>query len=104
MNIVSLVLRIRPETRAEAEAALAAYPGVECHGMSDDGKLVVTVEDADGAAMSDTLIALHRVPQVLAATLAYEHCDAMLDDVPTSDAPFSNQAQALKSPCADAQS
>ena len=43
MNIVSLVLRIRPETRAEAEAALAAYPGVECHGMSDDGKLVVTV-------------------------------------------------------------
>ena len=54
--------------------------------------------------MSDTLIALHRVPQVLAATLAYEHCDAMLDDVPTSDAPFSNQAQALKSPCEDAQS
>ena len=41
MNIVSLVLRIHPETRAEAEAALTAYPGVECHGMSDDGKLVV---------------------------------------------------------------
>ena len=54
MNIVSLVLRIHPETRAEAEAALTAYPGVECHGMSDDGKLVVTVEDAEGAAMSDT--------------------------------------------------
>ena len=61
MNIVSLVLRIHPETRAAAEAALTAYPGVECHGMSDDGKLVVTVEDAEGAAMSDTLIALHRV-------------------------------------------
>ena len=43
MNIVSLVLRIKPETRAEAEAALCAFPGVQCHGMSDDGKLVVTV-------------------------------------------------------------
>ena len=75
MNIASLVLRIRPETRAEAEAALRALPGVECHHMSDDGKLIVTVEDAPGAAMSDTLIAVHRVPQVLAATLAYEHCD-----------------------------
>ncbi|WP_305075012.1 chaperone NapD [Propionivibrio sp.] len=75
MNITSLVLRIRPETRAEAEAALRALPGVECHHMSDDGKLIVTVEDAPGAAMSDTLIAVHRVPQVLAATLAYEHCD-----------------------------
>jgi nitrate reductase NapD len=75
MNITSLVLRIRPDTRAEAEAALRALPGVECHHMSDDGKLIVTVEDAPGAAMSDTLIAVHRVPQVLAATLAYEHCD-----------------------------
>lgn len=99
MNIVSLVLRIKPETRAEAEAALCAFPGVECHGMSEDGKLVVTVEDAEGAAMSDTLIALHRVPQVLAATLAYEHTN-----VPSGDTPLSNQAQAAHSPCEEAQS
>jgi len=78
MNIASLVLRIRPETRREAEAALHALPGVECHHMSDDGKLLVTVEDAPGAAMSDTLIAIHRVPQVLAATLAYEHTDSFI--------------------------
>lgn len=98
MNIVSLVLRILPETRAEAEAALTAYPGVECHGMSDDGKLIVTVEDAPGAAMSDTLIALHRVPQVLAATLAYEHVDRDFDTV--SDIPLPGT---LKSPCEEAQ-
>ena len=77
MNIASLVLRIRPETRAEAEAALCALPGVECHHMSDDGRLIVTVEDVPGAAMSDTLIAVHRVPQVLAATLAYEHTETV---------------------------
>ena len=41
MNIVSLVLRIKPDSRADAEAALTAFPGVECHGMSEDGKLVV---------------------------------------------------------------
>ena len=85
MNIVSLVLRIHPETRAEAEAALLAFPGVECHGMSDDGKLVVTVEDADGAAMSDTLIAIHRIPDVLATTLAFEAADALLADSPDND-------------------
>jgi nitrate reductase NapD len=76
MNIVSLVLRIHPATRAAAEAALCAYPGVECHGMSADGKLIVTVEDAAGCQMADTLIAIHRVPQVLAATLAYEHSES----------------------------
>ena len=82
MNIASLVLRIRPETRAEAEAALCALPGVECHHMSDDGKLIVTVEDVPGAAMSDTLIAVHRVPQVLVATLAYEHTDNSIPITP----------------------
>jgi periplasmic nitrate reductase NapD len=94
MNIVSLVLRVRPEARAEAEAALTAFPGVECHGMSPDGKLVVTVEDAEGVAMSDTLIAIHRVPQVLAATLAYEHRDVQV----------SNHQPTPNSPCEEAQS
>ena len=85
MNIVSLVLRIHPETRAEAEAALTAYPGVECHGMSEDGRLIVTVEDAPGAAMSETLIAIHRIPEVLAATLAFEADDALLADNHNAD-------------------
>jgi nitrate reductase NapD len=101
MNIVSLVLRIKPETRAEAEAALCAYPGVECHGMSDDGKLVVTVEDAEGAAMSDTLIALHRVPEVLAATLAYEYTDASFRLTPET---LPQATQSTNSPCEEAQS
>ena len=85
MNIVSLVLRIHPETRAEAEAALTAYPGVECHGMSDDGKLIVTVEDVPGTALADTLIAIHRIPEVLAATLAFEANDALFADLPNTD-------------------
>jgi len=96
MNIASLVLRIRPETRREAEAELLALPGVECHHMSDDGKLIVTVEDTPGAAMSDTLIAIHRVPQVLAATLAYEHADNSLSSTPIPTH--------RKSPCQEVQS
>jgi nitrate reductase NapD len=89
MNITSLVLRIRPETRSAAQQALLALPGVECHQMSDDGRLVVTVEDAPGAAMSDTLIAIHRVPEVLAAALAYEYSDEHL----------SHQPEPQNSPC-----
>ena len=91
MNVVSMVLRIYPETRAEAEAALVVMPGVECHHMSADGRLIVTVEEVPGMAVSDTLIAIHRVPQVLAATLAYEHSDAHL-------------STHLDSPCEEAQS
>ena len=84
MNIASMVLRILPETRTEATAALLALPGVECHQMSADGKLIVTVEETPGSAVSDTLISIHRVPQVLAATLAYEHNDAFFSTHPDS--------------------
>ncbi|GAB2180452.1 hypothetical protein DLREEDagrD3_06750 [Denitratisoma sp. agr-D3] len=91
MSIVSLVLRIHPHTRAAAEAHLLAFPGVECHGMSADGKLVVTVEDTPHAAMSDTLIAIHRVPEVLAATLAYEHSNTVY--TPLSASALSEETQ-----------
>ena len=85
MGLASLVLRINPHQRTAAEAALSAFPGVECHGMSDDGKLIVTVEDVPGAALSDTLIAIHRIPEVLAATLAFEANDSLLADTPNTD-------------------
>ena len=88
MSLASLVLRIQPRKRATVEAALTALPGVECHAMSEDGKLIVTVEDAPGVAMSDTLIAIHRIPEVLAATLAYESNESLpaeLSDADRSD-------------------
>ncbi len=87
MSLASLVLRIDPKTRAATERALSALPGVECHGMSAIGKLIVTVEDAPGAAMSDTLIAIQRIPEVLAATLAFESSDTRLAPSCTNDSP-----------------
>ena len=61
-----------------------------------DGRLIVTVEEVSGASLSmtDTLIALHRLPEVLAATLAYESSDSLL---------FQNDEHPEHSPCAEAQ-
>lgn len=87
MNIISLVLRIHPATRSEVEAALRALSGVECHCMSEDGRLVVTVEDVPGAAVSSTLTAIHSVLRVLAATLAYEHTEPDLSPSLSSETP-----------------
>ena len=85
MGLASLVLRIHPPQREAVETALGAFPGVECHGMSDDGKLIVTVEDVPGTALADTLIAIHRIPEVLAATLAFEANDALFAELPNTD-------------------
>ena len=101
MNLASLVLRIQPERRVAAEAALTALPGVECHAMSDDGKLIVTVEETPQSSVAETLIAVHGVPEVLAVTLAYEH-NPHLSSFPDSDP--STLTPATHSPCEEAQS
>ena len=100
MNLASLVLRIQPERRVAAEAALTALPGVECHAMSDDGKLIVTVEETPHSSVAETLIAVHGVPEVLAVTLAYEH-NPHLSSFPDSDP--STLTPATHSPCEEVQ-
>ena len=100
MNLASLVLRIQPERRVAAEAALTALPGVECHAMSDDGKLIVTVEETSQSSVAETLIAVHGVPEVLAVTLAYEH-NPHLSSFPDSDP--STLTPATHSPCEEVQ-
>ena len=100
MNIASLVLRIFPDQRELAETALTALPGVECHGMSEDGKLVVTVEEAGEVSVSDTLIAIHSIPCVLAVTLAYEHNPHHPTQNPTTQ---TTQTTQTDSPCEEVQ-
>ena len=100
MNLASLVLRIQPERRVAAEVALTALPGVECHAMSDDGKLIVTVEETPQSSVAETLIAVHGVPEVLAVTLAYEH-NQHLSSFPDSDP--STLTPATHSPCEEVQ-
>ena len=47
MNICSLVVHAKPDNIGAVQARLEAIPGVEVHGHSEEGKLVVTVEDTE---------------------------------------------------------
>ncbi|MEW6690749.1 MAG: chaperone NapD, partial [Pseudomonadota bacterium] len=49
-NISGVVLRARPENVAAVRESLAALPGVEVHAASEDGRIVVTLEDAATAS------------------------------------------------------
>jgi nitrate reductase NapD len=73
MNICSLVVHARPEQLGAVQAGLEAMPGVEVHGRSDDGKLVVTVEDAGETLASDSVMAIQNVSGVLNAVLIYHY-------------------------------
>ncbi len=44
-------------------------PGLEIHAETPDGRFIITVEDTPHASAGDTLLALHRIDEVLSAAL-----------------------------------
>lgn len=79
MNISSVILRALPERYPQLLAQLAEVPGLEVHGVSPDGKLILTLEDTNGNGAADTYVKLHDFEGVLSVSLVYQHSDDELD-------------------------
>ncbi|MDQ7990131.1 MAG: chaperone NapD [Candidatus Dactylopiibacterium sp.] len=83
MRIASLLVRVRPEHVASTTQAIACIAGASLHGLTPDGsRLVVLVEDGEGYAVADSILAVSTAPGVLGTTLAYEYGD---DDITPAD-------------------
>jgi nitrate reductase NapD len=73
MNICSLIVHARPEDLGRVQQGLEALPGVEVHGTSEEGKLVVTVEDEAGSPAADTVMGIQNLSGVINAVLIYHY-------------------------------
>ncbi|MBT6096664.1 MAG: chaperone NapD [Rhodospirillaceae bacterium] len=70
-NVCGVLVNARTENVAAVEAGLAELPGVEIHDHTDNGNIIVTVEDTDQSSASDSLLAIHQIAGVLSASLVY---------------------------------
>ena len=73
MSISGLVVHAHPEHATEVRERLTGLEGVEVHAISDDGRLVITVDVADDHQAADTLMAMQKQDGVLSASLIYNH-------------------------------
>jgi len=73
MNICSVVVHTRPENLAAVQANLESLPGVEIHGGSEEGKLIVTVEDTGDSTMSETVARFNDLDGVINAVMIYHY-------------------------------
>lgn len=78
-NICGVLVHVRPAERHRVKAELESRPGVEVHTMTDDGKLVVVVEDAAGQWAGATITSFHDIDGVLSVALVYHHFDKDLE-------------------------
>lgn len=73
MNISGVIVHSRPENIESVREQLDRQPGIEVHGISDDGRLVVTVETDSDGAMADAVVGLQNMAGVIAAAMVYHH-------------------------------
>ncbi len=76
MHVSSLVVHATPEKTSVLKESLQRIPGVEIHAATDDGRMVVTVEDTgEQSNLSETVMKIQTMEGVLSMSLAYDYCD-----------------------------
>ena len=89
LHIASLVVHALPAALAAVRGAVEEIDGAEIHAASPVGKLVVTLEQPSADAMTAAVVAVQRLPGVLAATLVWQGADtleAMNEEIPDAKA------------------
>ena len=84
-NVCGVLVHTRPGTVEDVRGRLAALPGVEVHAATDEGRLVVTVEDTPDRLAIETITDILQTEGVINASLVYQYTDD--EDLPQESAP-----------------
>ena len=74
-NICGVLVHTRPGNVADVQVRLAALPGVEVHAATEEGRVVVTVEDTPDRLALDTINDIFQTEGVINASLVYQYTD-----------------------------
>ena len=76
MNISSALVHAHPTNATAVAKRLAALPGVEVHGISPEGKLIVTIESDDDDSTLATYTRIGQLEGILAAAMIYNQTES----------------------------
>ena len=85
MSISSLVIHTRPEKTDLVRTELTRFSGVEVHAATDDGRLVVTVDQRDDSEASETFVKLQDVEGVVSTSLVDSYFENNPADMERND-------------------
>jgi nitrate reductase NapD len=75
IGICGVLVHVQPVSVGPVREALEQLPGVEVHAATDDGRMVVTVEDKGDKRVVETITGFHDIKGVLSASVVYEHSE-----------------------------
>ena len=78
IDICGVLVHAQPGSADQVRDQLQEFPGVEVHAVTEDHRLIVTVDQSDQIAdkmMTKTINSFHDVKGVLSAALIYQHAE-----------------------------
>ena len=75
MNIAGVLVHAKPGQVDKVEKELKEISGVEVHGVTKNGRLIVTIEKHYENLIVDTVLQLHDIEGVLSAAIVYQYSD-----------------------------
>lgn len=79
MNISSAIVHARPGRLPEVQNGLASLAGVQVHGVSPEGKLIVTIETDDEGGNVDLYERIGRLAGVMSTAMVYHQTESEPD-------------------------
>lgn len=73
INICGLLVHARPGDIGQVKDKLLQYRGVEVHSVTNDGRLVITIDNYNPDDMVRTIHAINTVDGVISAAMVYQH-------------------------------
>lgn len=76
LNISSAIVHARPGTSGAVQSRLAGIDGVDIHAVSEEGRMIVTIESDDDRGTADTFAFISQVDGVLSASMVYHQTES----------------------------
>ena len=80
-NLCSVLVHAKADMIDQVKQQLEAIEGVEVHASTDDGRLIVTVEDELRKHVGDRIMSFYELDGVLSASMIYQYSDNDLNDI-----------------------
>jgi nitrate reductase NapD len=76
MNISSIIVYAKPIDLSSVRGNLEQIPGVEIHAVTDDGKLVVTIETETDGETASTFDRINVMDGVMSAAMVFHQFES----------------------------
>lgn len=80
INVCGVLIFAHPDHMQDVQQQLEGEDGVEIHAVTDNGRLIVTVEKDDQQQTGDALSRFQTLDHVISVSMVYQYFDKIADN------------------------